>query len=96
MGLLKRSCVRLIAVVCSEQREAQDAVREAGGINLILGMCQINDANLSKWPRCREGEEEDDGLISCFVIFSAAALREHALLAVRNVLKNNKTNQELM
>ncbi|ORY78085.1 spinocerebellar ataxia type 10 protein domain-domain-containing protein [Leucosporidium creatinivorum] len=70
VGLLKRSCVRLIAIVSSEQREAQDAVREAGGLNLILGMCQINDANLT--------------------------LREHALLAVRNVLKGNQTNQDLV
>lgn len=49
VSLLKRSCVRLIAIVSAEQKEAQDAVREAGGINLILGMCQINDANLSEW-----------------------------------------------
>ena len=80
--------MRLIAIVSSEQREAQDAVREAGGLNLILSMCQINDANLSELLECWRG---------CRTLTTdETALREHALLAVRNVLKNNEVNQDLV
>lgn len=47
LGQLKRSCVRLLGVVSFEQEEAQRRVRESGGLGLLLGMCQIDDTNLS-------------------------------------------------
>ena len=58
--------MRLLGVVSYEQREAQDAVRETGGLALVLGMCQINDANISASAGRRVclaggGGERDDG-----------------------------------
>ncbi|KAK4699809.1 ataxin-10, partial [Phenoliferia sp. Uapishka_3] len=47
LGQLKRSCVRLLGVVCYEQQVAQNRIRECGGLTLLLGMCQIDDTNLT-------------------------------------------------
>lgn len=44
---LKRSCVRLLGIAGFETKDAQDAIRETGGLTLLLGMCQINDKNPS-------------------------------------------------
>ncbi|KAL8278671.1 hypothetical protein RQP46_008963 [Phenoliferia psychrophenolica] len=47
LGQLKRSCVRLLGIVCFDQKDAQDRIRECGGLTLLLGMCQIDDTNLT-------------------------------------------------
>lgn len=67
---LKRTTVRLLGTVAFEQPEAQDRIRESGGLVKLLGHCQISDVN--------------------------PTLREHALFAIRNVLKGNQKNQDLM
>ena len=51
IALLKRSCVRLLGIITFEQKEGQDRLREAGGLTLLLGLCQINDSNPSTFSR---------------------------------------------
>ncbi|GJN90155.1 hypothetical protein Rhopal_003154-T1 [Rhodotorula paludigena] len=52
----------------SRVEEAQRRVRENGGLEVLLGLCQIDERN--------------------------PTMREHALFAIRNVLKNNQANQD--
>lgn len=47
---LKKSCVRLVGILAWQDKTAQDEIRELGGLNLLLGMCQINDLNPSAFP----------------------------------------------
>ncbi|GAA5905791.1 hypothetical protein JCM8208_000900 [Rhodotorula glutinis] len=49
-------------------RRTQDRVRERGGLELLLSMCQMDERNTT--------------------------MREHALFAVRNLLKNNQASQD--
>ncbi|BGP01140.1 hypothetical protein RTG_02843 [Rhodotorula toruloides ATCC 204091] len=51
-------------------KAAQDKVRECGGLELLLSMCQIDERN--------------------------PTMREHALFAIRNLLRNNQTNQDFV
>ncbi|GAA5999851.1 Ctr86p [Rhodotorula paludigena] len=51
----------------SRVEEAQRRVKENGGLEVLLGLCQIDERN--------------------------PTMREHALFAIRNVLKNNQANQ---
>ncbi|GAA5941661.1 hypothetical protein JCM3775_003624 [Rhodotorula graminis] len=49
-------------------RRTQDRVRDLGGLELLLSMCQMDERNTT--------------------------MREHALFAVRNLLKSNKASQD--
>ncbi|BGP49445.1 hypothetical protein JCM10450v2_005336 [Rhodotorula kratochvilovae] len=49
-------------------KDAQDRVRESGGLELLLSMCQMDERNTT--------------------------MREHALFAIRNLLKANQTSQD--
>ncbi|GAA6049385.1 hypothetical protein JCM3770_007319 [Rhodotorula araucariae] len=49
-------------------KDAQDRVRESGGLELLLSMCQIDERNTT--------------------------MREHALFAIRNLLKRNQASQD--
>ncbi|BGO92551.1 hypothetical protein NBRC10512_000471 [Rhodotorula toruloides] len=51
-------------------KAVQDKVRECGGLELLLSMCQIDERN--------------------------PTMREHALFAIRNLLRNNQTNQDFV
>ncbi|KAG8997778.1 hypothetical protein FRB94_007461 [Tulasnella sp. JGI-2019a] len=42
---IKRDLVRLLGILCHEDREIQDSVRERGGIPLIMNMCVIDERN---------------------------------------------------
>lgn len=48
IGHLKRNCVRILGILSFDSKEAQDRIREAGGLGLLLGMCQISDVNPSE------------------------------------------------
>ena len=48
IGQLKRTCVRIIGILAFDSKATQERIREAGGIGLLLGMCQISDINPSK------------------------------------------------
>ncbi|KAI5474424.1 Armadillo-type fold domain containing protein [Pseudohyphozyma bogoriensis] len=50
VGLLKLCAVRMLGVLSFENTDGQDRIREAGGLNLLLGMCQIDGTN----PTLRE------------------------------------------
>ncbi|BGP25679.1 hypothetical protein JCM10295v2_004612 [Rhodotorula toruloides] len=54
----------------SRSKAAQDKVRECGGLELLLTMCQIDERN--------------------------PTMREHALFAIRSLLRNNQTNQDFV
>ena len=49
IGHLKRNCVRILGILAFDSEVAQDRMREAGGLGLLLGMCQISDSNPSKF-----------------------------------------------
>ncbi|EKM81810.1 hypothetical protein AGABI1DRAFT_118880 [Agaricus bisporus var. burnettii JB137-S8] len=67
---LKRDLVRLLGILCHEKRAVQDRIREAGGIEVVMNMCVIDERN--------------------------PYLKEHAILTLRNLLKNNSENQEVV
>lgn len=48
LAQLKRLLVQTLGILCSDSKDAQDRTRESGGLALLLGMCQINDANPSE------------------------------------------------
>lgn len=45
---LKRDLVRLLGILCHETKAVQDRVREAGGIEVVMNMCVIDDRNPCK------------------------------------------------
>lgn len=47
LGHLKRNCVRILGILAFDSKDAQNRIREAGGLGLLLGMCQISDVNHS-------------------------------------------------
>lgn len=67
---IKRDLVRLLAALVYDDVEASNAVREAGGVELVLSMCETDDRN--------------------------PYLREHALLAIRNLMRDNLANQAII
>lgn len=64
---LKRDLVRLIGILCHEDKATQDRIRQCDGIPVIMNMCVIDERN--------------------------PYLREHAILALRNLLEGNRDNQ---
>lgn len=42
---LKRDLVRLLGILCHEKRAVQDRIREAGGIEVVMNMCVIDERN---------------------------------------------------
>jgi len=42
---IKRDIVRLLSALCFDDIEVGNAVREAGGVELVLGMCEVDDRN---------------------------------------------------
>ncbi|KZS99695.1 uncharacterized protein LAESUDRAFT_732963 [Laetiporus sulphureus 93-53] len=42
---VKRDLVRLLGILCSENRDVQDRMREAGGIPVVMNLCVIDDQN---------------------------------------------------
>jgi len=42
---IKRDLVRLLGVLCHDDRESQDAVRQRNGIQLIMNMCVVDERN---------------------------------------------------
>ncbi|KAG0709195.1 spinocerebellar ataxia type 10 protein domain-containing protein [Suillus ampliporus] len=65
---LKRDLVRLVGVLCHQDKIFQDHIRVCKGISVIMNMCVVDERN--------------------------PYLREHAILALRNLLDGNKDNQE--
>lgn len=67
---VKRDLVRLLGVLAYDDVPVGNAIREAGGVQLVLGLCETDERN--------------------------PYLREHALFAVRNLMKNNPANQAII
>ncbi|BGP17529.1 hypothetical protein JCM10213_004071 [Rhodosporidiobolus nylandii] len=80
---LQRTCAQFLGIVSFAPPErkmtietrgatkaAQDRVREAGGLGVLLSMCQIDERN--------------------------PTMREHALFAIRNLLKGNQASQDFI
>ncbi|WOO81287.1 Copper transport protein 86 [Vanrija pseudolonga] len=67
---IKRDLVRLLAALAYGDTAFGDAVREAGGVELVLSLCETDERN--------------------------PYLREHALLAVRNLMTGNPANQAII
>jgi ataxin-10 len=45
----KRDLVRLLGILIHEDPTIQSCVREAGGVQLILGLCAIDETNPCEW-----------------------------------------------
>ncbi|SJL03760.1 uncharacterized protein ARMOST_07117 [Armillaria ostoyae] len=67
---LKRDLVRLLGILCHEQKAVQDRVRQCGGVEVVMNLCVIDERN--------------------------PYLREHAIFALRNLLKGNPENQAIV
>jgi ataxin-10 len=42
---LKRDLVRLLGILCHTNRVVQDKVRDCGGIEIVMGLCIVDDRN---------------------------------------------------
>ncbi|KAJ3878910.1 spinocerebellar ataxia type 10 protein domain-containing protein [Lentinula edodes] len=69
-NFLKRDLVRLLGILCNEDRAVQDRLRKCGGIEVVLNLCVIDERN--------------------------PYLREHAIFALHNLLKDNPANQAVV
>ncbi|KAJ4000874.1 spinocerebellar ataxia type 10 protein domain-containing protein [Lentinula boryana] len=69
-NFLKRDLVRLLGILCSEDRAVQDRLRKCGGIEVVLNLCVVDERN--------------------------PYIREHALFALHNLLKDNAVNQAVV
>ncbi|KAF5337508.1 hypothetical protein D9757_014714 [Collybiopsis confluens] len=69
-NFLKRDLVRLLGILCNENRAVQDRLRKCGGIEVVMNLCAIDDRN--------------------------PYLREHAIFALHNLLKDNPANQAVV
>jgi len=69
-NFLKRDLVRLLGILCHEDKAVQDRLRKCGGIEVVMNLCVIDERN--------------------------PYLREHAILALHNLLKNNPANQAVV
>lgn len=67
---IKRFIVILLSNLAWRNKKVKNTIREAGGLQLILNHCKIDDDN--------------------------PYIREHAILCVRNLLDENKENQEII
>ncbi|KZV91844.1 hypothetical protein EXIGLDRAFT_769530 [Exidia glandulosa HHB12029] len=67
---VKRDLVRVLGTLAYEDRDVQDRIRAAGGVQVVLNLC-VEDAR-------------------------NPYLREHAILALRNLLKDNTENQQIL
>ncbi|THH05258.1 hypothetical protein EW145_g4929 [Phellinidium pouzarii] len=67
---LKRDLVRLLGILCYENRAVQDRVRTSDGITVVMNLCVTDERN--------------------------PYLREYALFALRNLLRENKENQAVV
>lgn len=45
---LKRDLVRMLGILCHEKKEVQDRTRAAGGIEVVMNMCVIDERNPCK------------------------------------------------
>ncbi|KAJ4473682.1 spinocerebellar ataxia type 10 protein domain-containing protein [Lentinula aciculospora] len=69
-NFLKRDLVRLLGILCSDDRAVQDRLRNCGGIEVVMNLCVIDERN--------------------------PYLREHAIFALHNLLKENPANQAVV
>ncbi|KAJ1971272.1 Ataxin-10 [Dimargaris xerosporica] len=69
-AFIKRNLVSIIGNLGHRNKALQDETRELGGVELILGHCNIDDNN--------------------------PYIKEHAVLAIRNLLESNAKNQALV
>ncbi|TYJ51520.1 hypothetical protein B9479_007904 [Cryptococcus floricola] len=67
---VKRDLVRLLSILSFEDTFVGDQVREWSGVELVLGMTEIDEGN--------------------------PYLREHALFCIRNLMRNNPANQDVI
>ncbi len=42
---LKRDLVRLLGVLCHENKAVQDRIRECGGIEVVMNLCVVDERN---------------------------------------------------
>lgn len=49
---LKRDLVRLLGVLVSDRRAAQDRVRVCGGVQVVMNMCVIDERNPCEHSKC--------------------------------------------
>ena len=87
---LKRDVVQLLGLVAYHDKASQDRIREAAGIHLILSLCVVDEYN----PR--ESSEPSSSLPRLIQSSLNEVIREHALLAIRNLMTNNPENQAVI
>ena len=111
-GYVKRDLVRLLGISCAGERAVQDRVRACGGIPVVMNLCVVDERNPCKSPKPymyldRPGRDP----LLCFAPFHLGLmvplvaliphncfpdLREHAILALHNLLEGNAENQSLV
>ncbi|KAG0165208.1 hypothetical protein DFQ30_008839 [Apophysomyces sp. BC1015] len=87
---LKRESVRFIGAVCYQDKDMQDKLRDIGGISLVLAQCKIDDANPCMFTLFRVYNTFFDPS------YHVLDIREHAILALRNIVEHNEENQRLI
>ncbi|KAK0202822.1 hypothetical protein DFS33DRAFT_1385184 [Desarmillaria ectypa] len=85
---LKRDLVRLLGILCHEQKAIQDRVRQCGGIEVVMNLCVIDERNPCQYS----------DLPSSVIQYlnNVTDLREHAIFTLHNLLKGNPENQAVV
>lgn len=84
---LKRDLVRLLGVLTFNDTRVGDEVREYEGVQLVLSLTEIDEANPCECERM---------IIADYSADQCAVLREHALFCIRNLMLNNPANQAII
>lgn len=84
---LKRDLVRLLGVLTFNDTRVGDQVREYEGVQLVLSLTEIDEANPCECERM---------IIADYSADQCAVLREHALFCIRNLMLNNPANQAII
>ena len=49
---LKRDLVRLLGILCWQDKSVQDRIRSCGGIPVVMNLCVVDERNPCKFYRC--------------------------------------------
>jgi ataxin-10 len=93
---LKRDLVRLLGVLCHGVRAVQDRTRVAGGLPVVMNLCAVDERNpcgysllFSSFHFSHSPPPKKKKLFNL-------DLREHAIFTLRNLLENNRENQQFV
>ena len=79
--------MRLLGLLCHENKAVQDRVRLCGGVEAVMNLCVVDERNPCKYSPRNVAQAD---------CISVKDLREHAIFTLHNLLKDNAENQKVV